>query len=53
VYPDLFKEELGSGIGMDVLLPGGHNRHLGKAINNHKKTVIAPLGGWEGRHVVH
>jgi hypothetical protein len=47
MYPDSFKEELGSGLYCDVLLAGGHNHHLRKAINNHKNTVIAPLGGWE------
>jgi hypothetical protein len=47
VYPDTFKEELGSGLYSDVLLAGGHNRHLGKAIKNNKNTVISPIGGWE------
>jgi hypothetical protein len=51
--PILFKEELGSGLYCDALLAGGHNRHLGKAINNHKNTVISPLGGWKAQHVVH
>jgi hypothetical protein len=53
MYPDSFKEELGSGLCCDALLAGGQNRHLRKAINNHKNTVISPLGGREARHVVH
>jgi hypothetical protein len=47
MYPKSFKEELGSGLRCDALLVGGHNRHLGKEINNHKNTVISPLGGWK------
>ena len=47
MYLDSFKEELGSGLYYDVLLTGNHNRHLRKAINNHKNTVISPLGGRE------
>jgi hypothetical protein len=47
MYPDSFKEELGSGLGRDVLLAGNQNRHLRKSINNHKNTVISPLGGWD------
>ena len=53
MYLDSFKEELGSGLCYDALLPGNQNRHLGKAMNNHKNAVISPLGGWEARHVVH
>jgi hypothetical protein len=45
VYPHSFKEELGRGLCFDALLAGGHNRHLGKVIKNHKNTVISPLGG--------
>jgi hypothetical protein len=37
----------------DVLLAGDHNRHLGKAINNHKNSFISPLGGRDALHVVH
>jgi hypothetical protein len=51
--PDSFKEELGSGLCCDALIAGNQNRHLRKMINNHKNTVISPLGGWEARHVVH
>jgi hypothetical protein len=47
MYPDLFKEELGSGLCRDALLESNQNRHLRKAINNHKNTIISPLGGWE------
>jgi hypothetical protein len=47
MYLDLFKEDLGSGFYCDALLARNHNRHLRKAINNHKNTVISPLGGWE------
>jgi hypothetical protein len=47
MYPNSFKEELGSGLYYDALLVGSHNFHLRKAINNHKNRVISPLGGWE------
>jgi hypothetical protein len=47
MYPDSFKEELGSGLCYDVLLAGNQNHHLRKAINNHKNTVISPIGGQE------
>jgi len=47
MYLDSFKEEFGSGLCCDSLLAGGQNRHLRKAINNHKNIVISPLGGWE------
>jgi hypothetical protein len=53
MYPDLFKEDLGSGLYCDALLAGGHNCHLRKVINNHKNIVISPLGGREAQHVVH
>jgi hypothetical protein len=53
MYPDLFKEELGSDLGCDVLLAGNQNLHIRKVINNNKNTVISPLGGQEARHVVH
>jgi hypothetical protein len=53
MYPDSFKEEFGSGLCCDVLLAGNQNRHLRKAINNHKNTVISLLGGQEAQHVVH
>jgi hypothetical protein len=49
---DLFKEDLGSGLCYDTLLAGGHNRHLRKAIHNHKNTFISPIGGWESQNVV-
>jgi hypothetical protein len=47
MYPDSFKEKLGSGLYCDSLLAGNHNRHIRKEINNHKNIVISPLGGWE------
>jgi hypothetical protein len=47
MYPQSFKEDLGSGLCYDALLARRHNRHLGKAINNHKNTVISLLGGWK------
>jgi hypothetical protein len=47
MYLESFKEELGSGLYYDSLLAGNQNFHLRKAINNHKNTVISPLGGWE------
>jgi hypothetical protein len=47
MYPDSFKEELGSGLGCDALLSGVQNRHLRKMIHNHKNTFITLLGGWE------
>jgi hypothetical protein len=53
MYPDLFKEDLGSGLCCDALLAGNQNHHLRKVVNNHKNTVISPLGGWEAQHVVH
>jgi hypothetical protein len=53
MYPDSFKEELGSGFCYDALLASNHNRHPRKAIDNHKNTIISPLGGHEARHVVH
>jgi hypothetical protein len=53
MYPDSFKEELGSGLYCDALLAGDQNRHLRKVIHNHKNTVISPLGGQEAQHVVH
>jgi hypothetical protein len=53
MYPDSFKEELGSGLYYDALLARNHNRHIREAINNHKNTVIFLLGGWEVQHVVH
>jgi hypothetical protein len=45
MYPDLFKEDIGSVLYCDALLPGGHNHHLRKEINNQKNIVISPLGG--------
>ena len=39
----MFKEELGSGLCCDALLTGNHNRHLRKAINNHKKQSFPHL----------
>jgi hypothetical protein len=53
MYPDSFKEDLGSGLYCDALLAGGQNLHLRKVIHNHKNIFIAPLGGQEARHVVH
>jgi hypothetical protein len=47
------KKSLASGLCCDALLAGNQNHHLRKAINNHKNTVISPLGGWEAQHVVH
>ena len=47
IYPDSFKEELGSGLYCDSLLADGQDHHLGKAINNHKDMIIFPLGGWK------
>jgi hypothetical protein len=47
MYLDSFKEELDSGFCCDVLLARNQNHHLRKEINNHKNTVISPLGGWE------
>ena len=46
MYLDSFKEDLGNGLYCDALLVGNQNHHLIKAINNHKNTVISPLGGW-------
>jgi hypothetical protein len=53
MYPDLFKEELGSGFYCDALLASNQIRHLRKVIDNQKNTVISPLGGQKARHVVH
>jgi hypothetical protein len=53
MYPDPFKEELDSGFYCDALLASNQNRHLRKAIKNHKNTFISLLGGWEAQHVVH
>jgi hypothetical protein len=53
MYPNSFKEELGSGLCYDAILAGNHNHHLRKAVNNDKNTVISLLGGREARHVVH
>jgi hypothetical protein len=53
MYPDSFKEDLGSGLCCDALLVGNQNFHLREAINNHKNKVISPLGGWEAQHVVY
>ena len=47
IYPDSFKEELGSDLYCDALLTGDQDHHIGKATKNHKDTVISPLGGWE------
>jgi hypothetical protein len=47
MYPESFKEEIGSGLCFDSLLAGGQKHHLRKMINNHKNTVISPLGGQE------
>jgi hypothetical protein len=47
MYPYSFTEELGSGLCCDALPI--QNRHLRKAINNHKNTFISPLGGWEAQ----
>jgi hypothetical protein len=47
MYPDSFKEDLGSGLYYDDLIAGNQNRHLREAINNKKNTVISLLGGWE------
>jgi hypothetical protein len=53
MYPDSFKEEIGSGLYCDAILVGDHNRHLRKVIKNRKNTVISSLGGQEVQHVVH
>jgi len=53
MYPDSFKEYLGSGLYRDALLVGNHNHHLRKEIKKNKNIVISPLGGWEAQHVVH
>jgi hypothetical protein len=53
MYPDSFKEDLGSGFCCDALIASNHNHHLIKAIDNYKNTVISLLGGREAQHVVH
>jgi hypothetical protein len=59
MYPNLFKEDLGSGLCCDALLAGNQNRHPRKAINNHKNIVIStPLldsscRQQEARNLVH
>jgi hypothetical protein len=53
MYPDSFKEELGNDLYCDALFASGQNHHLGKAINNHKNTVISPFGGRKAQHEVH
>jgi hypothetical protein len=47
MYPDPFKEYIGSGLCCDSLLAGNQNHHIRKAVNNHKNTVISSLGGQE------
>jgi hypothetical protein len=43
MYPDSFKEELGSGLYCDALLAGNQNLHLRKVINNHKTQSFPRL----------
>jgi hypothetical protein len=43
MYPDSFKEELGSGLYYDALLVGNQNRHLREVINNHKTQSFPHL----------
>jgi hypothetical protein len=47
MYPDPFKQDIGSGLCYDALLAGRKNHHLRKEINNHKNTIISLLGGRE------
>jgi hypothetical protein len=42
--PNMFKEELSSGLGCDALLAGCQNCHLRESINNHEDIVIPMLG---------
>jgi hypothetical protein len=53
MYPESFKEEIGSNLYCDIIFSRGQNHHLRKAINNHKNIVISPLGGWDTKDVVH
>jgi hypothetical protein len=48
-----FKEELGNIRRCDALLADYKDDHLQKPINYHKYTIIALLGGWKARHLIH
>jgi hypothetical protein len=43
MYPESFKEELGSGLCCDALLASNQNHHLRKAINNNKTQSFPHL----------
>jgi hypothetical protein len=43
MYPNSFKEELGSGLCCDALLADGQNRHLRKVINTTKTQSFSLL----------
>jgi hypothetical protein len=51
--PHSFEEELGSICCCDSLLAGYENGHLWKSINHHKYSIIALLGGWKDRYLIH
>jgi hypothetical protein len=51
--PHLFKEEIDSICHCDALLVGCENGYLLKLINYHKYTIIALIGGWKEKHVIH
>jgi hypothetical protein len=53
IDPHSFEEEIGSICCCDVLLAGCEDVHLRKLIKDHKYTIIALLGGWKDRPVIH
>jgi hypothetical protein len=51
--PHSFEEDIGSICCCDVLIVGCEDGNLRKPINDHKYTVIALLGGWKAKHLIH
>jgi hypothetical protein len=51
--PHSFKEDLGSISRCDILLTGCEDGHLQKQIDVHKYTIIALLGGWKAKYIIH
>ena len=49
----MLKEELSCGLNCDILSAGYQNGHIGELINNYKNSIIAMLGQWKVKHVIH
>jgi hypothetical protein len=51
--PHSFEEDIGSIFRCDIIFTGCDDGHVQKSFNDQKYTVIALLGGWKARHVIH